>query len=170
MTTLNQRLTAFTKQGKIYKRRGPASHKESFQLNDSVSFIGAVMTNDGETNAYDVTVCSYNEKPTGILVEVADDANNLSYDAQNPLTDNTKVNLIHPTELDEVIVCLGTGKGCTRRDVIVVDVDYPGFVEAMAANNESIAQLPPFRILGEAMKTYSAVSAKAQYMWMKRRT
>lgn len=164
-TTLNERLTAKTKQGGLFRRRN--GKKNSGKTNGDDLFLGCICTSYNETNAYDLDLCDYDENPNGIVMELADDANNLSYDAQNPISDNINVNYCKPDKDDEFLACLGAGKGCTIKHLAVIDVDNAGFVEDFDADEESIAAIPPFRIIGEFMETISAVSSKARYVWLR---
>lgn len=165
MTTLNERLQAKTKQGGIFRRRN--GRKRSGKTNGADLFLCAIVTHYDETNPYDLDLCDYDEIPDGILMELADDANNLANDAQGLIANNINVKFCKPAKDDEFLVVLGSGKGCTISHLAVIDVDNPGFVEDFNADEESIAQIPPFRIIGQFMETLSAVSAKARHAWVK---
>ena len=163
MTTLNERLTAKTKQGGLFRRRNGL--KRSGKTNGADMFLGALVTHYEETYPYDFDLCDYDEIPDGILMELADDANNLSYDAESPIPTNINVKACNPAKDDEFLTVLGSGKGCTIGHLAVIDVDNPGFVEDFNADEESIAQIPPFRIIGQFMETLTAVNGKPRHAW-----
>lgn len=163
MTTLNERLRAKTKQGGVFRRRNGL--KRSGKTNGADLFLCAIVTHYDETNVYDFDLCDYDEIPDGIVMELADDANNLGYDAQNPISDNVNIKVCKPAKDDEFLTVLGSGKGCTIHHLAVIDVDNPGFVEDFNADEESIAAIPPFRIIGQFMETLSAVSGKPRHAW-----
>lgn len=164
MTTLNERLTAKTKQGGIFRRRN--GKKYSGKTNGTDLFLGCICTHYGETTSIDLDLCGYAETPAGVLMEFADDANNLSYDAASPIGNNKNVNYCDPVKGDEFLGCLAAGLGCTIDHLAVLSASAPGFLESFNADEESIAQIPPFRIMGKWMETVSAVSGKARYAWI----
>lgn len=164
MTTLNERLTAFTKLGSIFRYGG--GQELTGKTNGADIFICAIITKQGES-APDLDLCSYNEMPDGVITGLADDATDFSKDAQSPYTDGKNLKYRDIKQDDEVILVIGAGKGATLNYLACIDVDNPGFVESMSPSNESIAQVPPFRILGRFMATYSAVSGKARHAWVK---
>lgn len=165
MTTLNERLQAFTKLGSIFKRRN--GRRNSAKTNGATTFLTAVVTPKDETDP-DIALATYQDSNVGILDSLADDALDLSKDAQSPIADGINITWVTPAINDEFIVTLGSGKGCTKDSLAVIDVDNPGFVESMEPDNESIAQVPPFRILGIFISTKSAVSAKARHAWVRK--
>lgn len=164
MTTLNERLTAKTAQGGLFRRR--KGQKLSSKTNGADLFLGCIMTLYGET-APDADLCGYNETPAGILMELADDANNLSYDAQSPIPTDININYCNPSKDDEFLVCLGLGQSCTKEHLAVIDVGEPGFVQSEAPSASSIASIPPFRIIGKFMESITGVGGKARYVWVK---
>lgn len=164
-TALNERLTAFTKQGSIFRRRN--GKRNSVKMNGAVGFLGAIITITDETPP-DAVLCTYTDIPNGILELLADDATLFTNDAFLPIGDNINVLYTNPAINDEFIVVIGVGKGAVINQIAVVDVDNPGFVEAMAGDNESIAAVPPFRIIGVFMATYALVSLKARHAWVKK--
>lgn len=173
MTTLQSRLaTKLGGSGSIFRRR--EGHRESGKFNGTDGFFGAIITGFDETNAYDYDLCSYNENPDGIMESLANDATALNnYDAQGIASyspNNVNFNIVNPRRNDEFLVCLGSGRGCTRKQLAIIDDQNPGFVEAVNPADESIAQIPPFRIIGEFMETITAVSGQAAYVWVKKRT
>jgi len=164
MTTLNERLTAFTKQGGIFRRK--SGQQLDGKTNGDDFFLTAIITKQGES-APDLDLCGYNEMPDGIVEELANDATDLSYDAQNPIADNINILYREIHRDDEFLLTIGAGKGVTLNNLAIIDHDNPGFAENMAPNASSIAAIPPFRILGRWMATYAAVSNKAQLGWCK---
>ncbi len=164
MTTLVERLVAKTKQGSVFRRR--RAQKLSGKTNGSDLFLAAIITKFGETQP-DVDLCGYQENPAGILMELADDANNLANDAQGLIDDGININYARPDNDDEFLVVLQAGQGCTIEEIAVVSDQAPGFAESMAGNNESIAAIPPFRILGKFMETLTGVGGQARHAWVK---
>lgn len=105
--------------------------------------------------------------PCGILERPADHAMSIAKDADNPYANDYNIKYTKPDNDDEFIVTLGTSRGATQDDLCVVDVDNPGFAMCVAPDDESIAQFPPFRILGKFMDTYAAVEDKQRHAWVK---
>jgi len=165
MTTLNERLTSFTKLGDVFRKRN--GEQQDGKTNGATIFLTAIVTKHDET-APDVALCTYTEVPDGICDGLADDANNLANDAQNPISDDTNITFTNPTINDEFILTLYAGQGCTKDALAVISADGAGFAESMEPDNESIAQVPPFRILGKWMHTKAAVSNKARHAWCKK--
>ena len=163
MVTLNERLTAKTKQGGIFRRR--KGQKLSAKTNGADLFLGAVITLFGET-APDCDLCQSSEPPAGILMELADDANDFSKDAQGLIATDINIKYANPSKDDEFLVCLKIGWGCTKEQICIVS-DEPGYVNAEAPNASSIASIPPFRILGKFMETITGVAGKNRYVWVK---
>lgn len=163
MVTLNERLTAKTKQGSLFRRR--KGQKLSAKTNGADLFLGAVITLYDET-APAADLCQSSEPPAGILMELADDANNFSKDAQDPIATLINIKYANPSKDDEFLVCLKIGWGCTKEHICVVS-DEPGYVAPEAPAASSIASLPPFRILGKFMETITGVAGKNRYVWVK---
>lgn len=165
MVTLNQRFGAFTQQGSVFRRK--SGQQLDGKTNGAAMAITLLITKTGES-APDLSLCTYQEVSDGVIEALANDATNLNdADPEGLIANN--INILYRDILrdDEVILCLGSGKGATINQLAVIDADNPGYVESMAGNNESIAAVPPFRILGRFMATYAAVSAKAQFAWVK---
>lgn len=166
MTTLNETLQAFTKLGSIFRRRN--GQKRSGKTNGATCFLSCILTKTGETPYTDLAVCAYTDLPAGVLMELADDANDLSKDASDPIDDNINVVYCSPEINDEFIVTLAEGEGCTYENLAVVSSAADGFVESMSPTNESIAAVPPFRIIGKFLATLAIVSGKARHAWVKK--
>ena len=163
MVTLNERLVAKTAQGGIFRRR--QGQKLSAKTNGADLFLGAVITLYGET-APDADLCQSSEPPAGILMELADDANDFSKDAQGLIATDINIKYANPMKDDEFLVCLKIGWGCTKEHICVVS-DEPGYVSTEAPAASSIASIPPFRILGKFMETITGVAGKNRYVWVK---
>lgn len=163
MVTLQARLTAKTAQGGIFRRR--KAQKLSAKTNGADLFLGAIITLYGET-APDADLCSSAEPPAGILMELADDANNFSKDAQSPIATDINIKYANPSKDDEFLACLKVGWGCTKEHIAVVS-DEPGYVAPEAPAASSIASLPPFRFIGKFMETVTGVAGKNAYVWIK---
>lgn len=163
--TLVQRLTAKTKQGGVFRRRN--GQRLSAKTNGATQFLTAILTKLGQTLTY-VKLCDYDETPCGILELLADTATLLTKDSVSPYADGVNIKYTNPDNDDEFLVTLGEGRGCTREEICVVDQDNPGFAQSMAPDNESIAQVPPFRIIGKFMETLSASGGNDQLAWVKK--
>lgn len=164
MTTLNETLAAFTKLGSIFRYGG--GQELDGKTNGADIFLCAIITKQGET-APDLDLCDYNEMPDGVVTGLANDATDFSKDASSPIATDTNIKYRDITKDSEVILVLGAGRGATINYIACLDHDNPGFVEAMIPSNESIAAVPPFRMLGRFMATYTAVVGKARHAWVK---
>jgi len=165
MVTLNERLTAKTSQGGIFRRR--RGQKLSAKTKGATQFLGAVITLHEET-APDCALCVYDEVPAGILMELADDATDLfNNDAEGLIDDNINIKYANPSKDDEFLACLYANYGCVKEHICVVNDKNPGYVQDMDADEESIAAVPPFRILGKFMETITKVNDKGRYVWVK---
>ena len=165
MVALNARLTTKTSQGGIFRRR--RGQKLSAKTNSATQFLGAVITLYEET-APDCVLCPYDEVPAGILMELADDATDmLNNDAQGLIDEDVNIKYANPSKDDEFLACLYANYGCVKEHICVINDKHPGYVQDMDADEESIAAVPPFRILGKFMETVTKVNDKAQYVWVK---
>ena len=163
--TMNARLTAFTKQGSIFRRT--SGQELDGKTNGSLTiFLTCIVTKDGQT-APDLAPCAYNEVPDGIVTGLANDATSLSKDAGDPIADNINILYRDVHKDDEFLLTIGAGKGAVVGELALVDHDTEGFAENMAPAASSIAAVPPFRILGRWMATYTAVASKCQLGWCK---
>ena len=163
--TLTTRLTAKTKQGGVFRRRN--GQRLSGKTYTATMFLAAIVSKYGLTKP-DVKLCDYDETPCGILELLADDATLLTADSQGLIAENINIKYTDPLHDDEFLVTLGESRGCTVEEICVVDQDNPGFAQSMAPDNESISQVPPFRILGKFMETVTASSGYQQLAWVKK--
>ena len=165
MATLNERFETFTKQGRVLRRED--GQELDGKTADDYCAICLLITKQGQTKP-DLVVCPYTSVPDGVVTGLANDAATLNdMDPQGLIADNINILYQDIHRDDEVILCLGSGRGASINNIACIDHDNAGYVEAMAENNESIAQVPPYRMLGRFMDTYTAVANKAQLAWVK---
>ena len=165
MTILQARLaTKLASGGGIFRNR--QGELEDGKTNGTDMFLGCIITQLTESNAIDLDPCAYTEIPDGVICEIKGGTVLNDNDAEGLIANNINVKFgkLHPG--DKVLVCAGVNRTCTKGYLAILDDTYPGFVQQMAPSNESVDDLPPFRIVGKFLEAVTAVAEQACYVYI----
>jgi len=154
MGTLSARLA--TKTHSVWNRR-IVGNEVDVKCNGADIFLTAGVTIVGETNAYDVDLCAEDEQLSGIVVGRADEATDLSKDADSPYADNTNIKMAIPIPGEEVYLTSKSGSTVTKGKIVQCDGGF--FENTDFAANESAANVPyAGSMLFQALETVTGVS------------
>lgn len=165
MTTLQARLeTKLSGGGGIFRNR--QGELEDGKTHGITCFLGAVINQLAQTKALDIMPCTYEQVPDGILAEIKGGTVLNANDAQGLMIDNLDIQYGKLMPGDKVLVCAGINRTCVKGHLAIVDKVYPGFVQDMSPDDESVDDVPPFRMVGKFLEAVTGVAAQACYVYI----